>query len=148
VKSDVSTHLTLRFKYGNLTVLLFADELTAFSKIKEELLTILRDTQPNGLPPPPTSKSIERVSIPDFPEHVFLATPKNKNDLAEGWKEIDTTSADGAKECPKALGLKDADALAFVVAESTAEKPDFWVELPDVNALYPEDTEEMEVETQ
>lgn len=56
---------------------------------------------------------------------------------------IDTSSETGAKECPKSLGLKEADTLAFVIKSEGEETPEFYVSFSDLNALYPED-EEME----
>ena len=139
MKSDISTHLTLRFKHGNLTVFVFADELAPISQIKEDLLETLRDTNPDGLLPSPSSGSLKQIPLPKSADDIILGVPDNRNDLTEGWSELNTLSDKAAKGCPKSLGWRNADALAFVINEGGKAKVEFWVEFSDLNALYPEE---------
>jgi len=146
VTSDISTHLTLRFKHGNLTVFVFADELATISQIKQDLLETLRDTKPDGLLPSPSSNSSESIALPDSAEDIILGVPVNKNDLTEGWSEMESEEEDVNKECPKTLGLRNADALAFVINQGGKKKVEFWVEFSDLNALYPDEEEDVEMQ--
>lgn len=55
-------------------------------------------------------------------------------DAEKGWEELDIGAA-GMTESPRSLGLKEGAAIAFFVQ---GEKG-FWVDVPDLSELYPED---------
>lgn len=120
------TDWTLRFKHGKHTILLFADALTPFTKIKADLLTILRERYPQGLV---LSSSPDPKPIPESVNKVALGVPVDVYEPSKGWTELDTTSG-GLKECPKSLELKDGAVIAFAFLETDEEfsEPTFEVE--------------------
>lgn len=71
---------------------------------------------------------------------ITLGVPKDAYDLSKGWEELDIGGT-GIAETPRSLGLKDAAAIAFAFEgeEATDEGERFWVEMPDLEELYPED---------
>lgn len=131
------TAYTLRFKHGRLTILILAAPLTPFTTIISTLLTTLKERYPSGLP---TGNSpTEKISIPDNVLDVTLGVPKDSYDLSKGWEELDIGGT-GITETPRSLGLKDAAAIAFSFEgeEGMDEGEKFWVEMPDLEELYPE----------
>jgi hypothetical protein len=129
---------TLQFKYAKYTVLLFAEPLTPFITIKTNLLAILKERYPGGLL---RSDSSTPTKIPDSILDIVLGVPIDQYDPSKGWDELDTRGA-GIKESPKSLGLKDGSKLAMAFVEDGEDKEAkelFYVEYPDVEALYPED---------
>lgn len=116
------------------------------SEIKENLLKILRETHPEGLRHRTHTDATPNLTpLPKSAEDIILGAPDNKNDLSEGWTEIESED-DDSKECPKSLGLKNADALAFVISQGGKAKIEFWVEFSDLNALYPDEDEDVEMQ--
>jgi len=108
ISDDIeSTALTLRFKHGKQTILLFAQPLTPFTSLKEELLVVLRERYPKGLDTK-SDGGRSPVKIPDTIKDVRLGVPKDQFDWTKGWTELDTD------ESPKSLGVKDGGMLAFV----------------------------------
>jgi hypothetical protein len=100
--------------------------LKPFTKIKVELLDILRERYPEGLV---LSSCPNPKPIPESINKIALGVPIDNFDPSKGWREIDTTSGD-LKECPKSLGLKDGAVIAFAFLESDDEfgEPVFEVE--------------------
>jgi hypothetical protein len=131
--------LTLLFKYGKYTILLFAEPLTPFSTIKSNLLTTLKERYPEGLE---TSLSPNRIKIPDSILDIVLGVPKDIYDPSKGWDELNIRGG-GMKESPRSLGLKDGSQVAFAFVDENEEDKEakdlFHVEYSDVNALYPDD---------
>jgi len=134
-----ATALTLLFKYGKYTILLFAEPLMPFSTIKSNLLTTLKERYPQGLE---TSLSPNRAKLPDSILDIVLGVPKDTYDPSKGWDELNTRGA-GMKESPRSLGLKDGSQIAFAFVDEDKEDKEakdlFHVEYSDVNALYPDD---------
>jgi hypothetical protein len=135
------TDWTLRFKHGKHTVLLFANSLTPFTKVKADLLAVLRDRYPEGLL---VSTSPDPKPIPDSINNVALGVPIDVYDPRKGWTELDVTSG-GLKECPKTLGLKDGAIIAFAFLEKDEE---FGEPVFDVEWSSYEDNFDMEGETE
>jgi hypothetical protein len=131
--------LTLLFKYGRYTILLFAEPLTPFSTIKSNLLTTLKERYPDGLE---TSLSPNRIKIPNSILDIVLGVPKDIYDPTKGWDELNT-GAGGMTESPRSLNLKDGSQIAFGFVDEDEEDKEakdlFHVEYSDVNALYPDD---------
>jgi hypothetical protein len=138
-KEDIKpTAFTLRFKHGRHTVLLFAEPLTPFSTIKTDLLNILHERYPQGLP---SSASPTPTKIPTEILDMILGVPIDVYEPSKGWTEL-ATSGGGIKESPKSLGLKDGSvvAFAFVNGEDRAEKEgEFIVEWSSYEDQYPEE---------
>jgi len=127
------TALTLRFKHGKHTILLFAEPLTPFSTIKTELLNVLRERYPEGLP---SSTSPTPVTIPESILDLVLAVPIDIYEPSKGWTEL-ATRAGGIKETPKSLGLKDGGLLAFAFVGGKGEGDyDFAVEWSSYDEQY------------
>jgi hypothetical protein len=130
--------LTLHFKYSKYTVLLFAEPLTPFSTIKTNLLVILKERYPDGLS---RSDSPSPTKIPDSILDIVLGVPIDPYELSKGWDELDTRGG-GMIETPRSLGLKDGSKIAFAFVENDEDKEAkelFYVEYPDLDALYPEE---------
>lgn len=71
----------------------------------------------------------------------MLGVPVDPYEPSKGWDELDIR-AGGIKETPKSLGLKDGSKIAFAFTdgeEDKAAKELFYVEYPDLEALYPEE---------
>jgi len=139
-KGDIEPHtLTLRFKHGKHTILLFIDPLSTFAAIKTELLTVLRERYPSGLS---TSLSPTPIKIPDSQIDVIFGVPVDVYEPQKGWSEIDTSGGAAMRESPKSLGLKDGSVVAFAfVGEDQEETPEFHVEFSNVDELYPDEAE-------
>jgi hypothetical protein len=99
--------------------------LTPFSTLKDELLSILRERYPNGLPtptaiPPPnfsstsSTNSAKYIPIPSSILDVVLGIPTDENDPTKGWEELKLSVGGwGMKDSPKSLGLRDGSLIAF-----------------------------------
>ena len=144
-----STNWTLRFKHGRLTVLLFTEPLTPFSTLKDELLSVLRERYPKGLPKP--GEPNDYVSIPDSIDDVALAFPADQNDMSKGWKELELSGGKGGmKDSPKGKGLKDGGVLAFRFrseaededGEGEGDGEEFVVEWPSYDDNYGDQVQE------
>ena len=133
------TALTLCFKHGKQTILLFVDPLTTFPVIIKELLLTLRERYPGGLPTTLTGEPTF-TPIPESSVDVILGVPKDVYDIEKGWEELNIAGT-GLKETPKSLGLKDGAQLAFAFAESEVwtKTGTFHVEYSNLDELYPEE---------
>lgn len=113
--------------------------MTPFTTIKTELLEVLKERYPKGLE---TSKSPTPTKIPDSILDIVLGVQKDQYEPSKGWDELDTRDG-GIKESPKSLQLKDGVKIAFAFVgddEEDKEAEDlFYVEFPDIDALYPEE---------
>jgi len=71
-----------------------------------------------------------------------LGVQVEQYDPSKGWDELDTRGG-GMKETPRSLGLKDGTKIAFAFVDVDEEDKEakelFYVEYPDVAALYPEE---------
>ena len=129
--------MTLRFKFGRHTILLFAEPLTTFATIKSELLKTLHERYPEGLT---RTDQDEKVTIPSDTAEIILGVPNDQYDNTKGWTELDTDAGGGIKETPKSLSLKDGGMIAFAfVPEGDDQQPDFHVEFSNVDELYPDE---------
>lgn len=115
-----STNLTLTFKSANVTVLLYAEPLTPMNNLKEDLLEILGERYPAGLPSSSTSPSSAPIPHPSKISDVILGKPAGENDEGVQWEEICKTGA--MKDTPKSLGLGDGSSLAFAYRETYEEE--------------------------
>ncbi|OLN86595.1 hypothetical protein CCHL11_10134 [Colletotrichum chlorophyti] len=127
------TFLSVRFKYGAHTILMFVDGQQQFSEITAALLEVLHDRFPDGLTI--NHASPETTPLPDTDAQVAYALPVNSNDLAQGWKHIRVADDD----TPVAKGWKDGCAVAFSFA---TDEPEFVVDVPSLDDDL-EDEEEM-----
>ncbi|OTB01327.1 hypothetical protein M426DRAFT_221528 [Hypoxylon sp. CI-4A] len=103
--SDID--LSIRFKHGIHTILLFVDPTSSFVDIADELLGILRERYPKGLTG--STASSEKTQPPSDPEQVEFAIPKSATDLSQGWTPLDV----GKKVTPVSQGIKNNDIVAF-----------------------------------
>lgn len=127
-----ATNWTLSFKHENITILLYAEPLTPITSIKEELLSVLVDRYPSGLPqasPSTPSSEIaeETASIPhpSDPADIILGKKADDADEDAQWEEIDLGK--GSKGTPKGVGLKDGSCVAFAYKEAFDEEVGFVV---------------------
>jgi hypothetical protein len=130
-----ATDLTLLFKHGHHTILLFATPLTPFSTIKTELLTTLHERYSRGLP---SSTSPTPIVIPSSILDVVLGLPIDVYEPSKGWEEI-ISSGSSTKDTPKSLGLKDGSVLAFAFREGEGEgdgEAEFSVEWSSYDEQY------------
>ncbi len=117
---------TLRFKNHRTTILLYSQPDTSFRAIRQELLTMLKTTNPSG--------DLHGALIPSEADDVVLGIPKDAKDLQAGWNELEIPeqqleesgpAASGGRnkrklggeqstlDCPRGVGLKDGAVLAF-----------------------------------
>lgn len=79
----------LRFKLNRTTILLHVDAQQPFASVRAELLAALRATNPSGVL---TGLLRDGTPIdyplPETPEDIALAKPKDINDLNAGWETI------------------------------------------------------------
>ncbi|KAF8848288.1 hypothetical protein BDZ45DRAFT_681340 [Acephala macrosclerotiorum] len=130
-----STALTLRFKHGKHTILLFAESSTPFSTIKTNLLETLRERYPDGFP---VGKDQTKTEVPTDLTEIALAEPTDQYDLSKGWTELDIGGH--ITETPASLRLKDGAQLAFAFKWDEDAMPEFYVESPDLSELYGDDS--------
>ena len=129
----------LRFKQNRTTILLHLDPLQSLALVKQQLLTAIQETHPDG--------TLNGIPIPDLPSEIQLGRPRNINDLTAGFELIESndTSTNGAldgdvsgkgkgkasavpavrpkkdardpktqlKDCPQGAGLRDHGIVAF-----------------------------------
>lgn len=129
-----STALTLRFKHGVHTVLLFAESSTPFTTIKTDLLDVLRERYPDGIR---MGKTMTMTDIPTDIGDLALAEPTDQYDISKGWTELDIGGS--IRETPGSLKLKDGAILAFAFTTEEDTEAEFYVESPDLDALYGDD---------
>ncbi|KAI1812573.1 hypothetical protein GGS20DRAFT_557193 [Poronia punctata] len=119
------TDLSLRFKIGNQTIFLFVDPLESFLQTQHDLLDILKEVYPDGIPISATNT--KKMSIPEAASHIKLAVPKNPLDLNQGWKPLSLRPEDSATS----LGIKDNAIVAFVGSNNEElDSADFYVDVP------------------
>jgi len=118
---------TLRLKHHKTTILLHADGLQTLASLKKDLLSALRDRNPDNF---------HDLPIPKKSEDILLAKPVDPFDLEQGWDPLEDYT-DGEVEDPfnidedavmvnkpkakktlesenlKAYGVKDGAVLAF-----------------------------------
>ncbi|KUJ24431.1 uncharacterized protein LY89DRAFT_679575 [Mollisia scopiformis] len=129
-----STALTLRFKHGKHTVLLFAESSTPFTTIKTDLLEVLHERYPEGLP---MGKSKTMTEIPTDIADLALAEPADQYDISKGWTELDIGG--DIRETAGSMKLKDGAILSFAFTGDEDTAAEFFVDTPDLDALYGED---------
>ncbi|KAI0548917.1 hypothetical protein F4679DRAFT_289359 [Xylaria curta] len=120
------TDLSIRFKHGKHTILLFVDPMATFSHVQEELLDVLKERCPDGIG---TSGSLEKTELPNSASQIKFAVLKDKTDPTQGWKPL-TFELDDA---PVDKGFQDNMAVAFAIVEDDADEVDeatFEVEFP------------------
>lgn len=122
--------LSIRFKYGVHTILLFIDSNQKFSEISSNLLEILRERYPDGL----TINREEPDNLTPLPSQtgdmrIAYGAPVNPNDLTQGWRDVSAEDTD----TPLTIGLKNNTPLAFAFVpayEDELEQTDFVVDVP------------------
>ena len=123
--------MTLRFKQNIHTILLEVDELQKLSEVRAELLRALIETSPGG--------KFNGQNIPKNADHIKLGSAIDRNDLSKGYasltNELDEVSDSGKgkgkataskaktglasiKDCPKGVGLRNGDIVAFKFVDS------------------------------
>lgn len=132
--------MTLRFKHGKHTILIFADPLDTFETITSELLKVLHERYPEGLPTDEPETSLE---IPDDFRKVVLAGPNDPYDNSQGWKKLvkDEKNVDEnmMDESPRSLSIKDGGMIAFAFKAEGGARAEFKVEFSNVDELYPDE---------
>ena len=110
------------------------EPLTPFSSIKTDLLAILRERYPEGLP---NSASPTKTPIPESIHEVSLAVPIDSYEPEKGWTELATNPGD-IRESPRSLGLKDGALIAFAFIEGEGKNVglEFKVEWSSYEAEY------------
>jgi hypothetical protein len=79
----------LRFKLNRTTILLHVDAQQPFASIRAELLSALRATNPSGILTGTLRDGTPvEYPLPDNPEDIALAKPRDINDLNAGWETI------------------------------------------------------------
>ncbi|KAI0169984.1 hypothetical protein GGR52DRAFT_552459 [Hypoxylon sp. FL1284] len=119
--------LSIRFKHGIYTILLFVDPMKPFSDIAEELLETMQERYPAGLAASATSSS--KVALPESPQQIEFAAPKVPADLSQGWVPLNVE----ADDTPTSKGLKDNGVIAFAFRPADADEDHetvFEVDLP------------------
>lgn len=121
--------------------------MTPFSILKDELLSVLRERYPKGLPKP--TGPCEYLPVPDSVGDVALAVPVDQYDMTKGWEALELSDSKGKmKDSPKGRGLKDGGVLAFRFRSEDEDEDekgdgeDFVVEWPSYNDNYGEQVEQ------
>ncbi|KAI1419377.1 hypothetical protein F5Y12DRAFT_264542 [Xylaria sp. FL1777] len=130
--------LSIRFKHGKHTIFLFVDSMTTFSQIQEELLDILKEKYPKGIPT--SMRDPEKgIELPNEASQIKFAVLKNKTDPTQGWKALDFDSDDH----PVDKGFQDNMVVAFAIAtDDDADDVHFEVEFPSYDEEEVEETGE------
>ncbi|KAI1772113.1 hypothetical protein F4818DRAFT_188528 [Hypoxylon cercidicola] len=117
VRHDVlqDIDVSIRFKYGIHTILLFVDPMKPFSNIAEELLEIVQERYPTGLT---TSVMSPKTALPESPLQIEFAVPKVPIDLSQGWIPLNV----GEQDSPTSKGLKDNSVVAFAFKPVDADE--------------------------
>ncbi|KAH8679745.1 hypothetical protein BGZ60DRAFT_236456 [Tricladium varicosporioides] len=135
-----SSDMTLRFKHGKQTILIFADPLDTFETITSELLEALHERYPEGLPTDDPGTFLE---IPSDFNQVVLAGPNDPYDNSQGWKTLvrDEGNVDEnlMDESPRSMSIKDGGMIAFAFKAKGTTIPEFRVEFSNVDELYPDE---------
>ncbi|KAK3936222.1 hypothetical protein QBC46DRAFT_296657 [Diplogelasinospora grovesii] len=124
-----SPEITIRMKHGIHTIFMFVGLDDSFSKITDELLTILRDLYPDGLttsihPPKQTSVPASNTEV-----RVVYGLPKNLSNLSLGWERFDVKETDRPFDRSE---LRNNCSVAFTLigAGERDENAQFEVEIP------------------
>ncbi|GAB0137379.1 hypothetical protein EsDP_00005647 [Epichloe bromicola] len=125
--------ISVRFKHGIHTIYLFVEASAPMSDVSAELVNVLRDRYPGGLP-----TSIAPAKTTPLPSEPVLAYGllNVPNDPSRGWKRIKT--GDGEVNSPTKCGIKNNSIVAFTfVADHVDDEVLFEVEWPkDDDELY------------
>ncbi|KAK4646868.1 uncharacterized protein QC761_100860 [Podospora bellae-mahoneyi] len=114
VIDDSPTALTIILKHGITSVFLFASPSWTFEKLSANLLEVLRDRYPEGVPKSTEKESaITPIPTEDADVRVVFGTPRDADDYTRGFKKFDVSPEDtlGKK------GLKKVSTLAFALLE-------------------------------
>ncbi|KAI0839252.1 hypothetical protein F5Y06DRAFT_266355 [Hypoxylon sp. FL0890] len=133
----LDTDLSIRFKYGIHTIVLFVDPTKPFSDLADELLEILRARYPEGLSTS-TGLSSEKTKLPDDPSQIQFAVPKSPIDLSQGWNRLKL----GKKDTPVSKGIQDNSVIAFAFRPRDADEDfevEFEVDFPRFQDEYEEE---------
>ena len=117
------THLSLRFKHGLHTILLFVDPLQPISAMTTLLLDVLRERYPSG----ELTSTQGTMQIPAPGDDVELAYGRMRDpgDPSEGWTQLEVKASD----TPAKKGVRDGEALAFAVPGESGDA-EFVVDWP------------------
>lgn len=127
-------HVSVRFKYGIHTIYMFVDLTESMSKVKTDLLEMLRERYPSGLTI--RHDDPEKYQIPETDDnYLALGTLAIHNNPYAGWKKLKFEENDNAGK----VGLKKNSILAFTFVDEQSQEPLFLVEWP---AEEPEEEEE------
>lgn len=77
------------------------------------------------------------TDIPTDIADLALAEASDQYDISKGWTELDLGG--NIRESPASLRLKDGAVLAFAFTGDEDIAVDFYVEIPDLEALYGEE---------
>lgn len=124
--------ITIRFKHGTCTIFLFVDPMSTFPVVSKELLEILQERYPEGIP----SASKPATALPDDASQIAYAVPKSAADPAQGWKPLKV----GSSDTWVSKGLKNGAMVAFAFKDDDDEV-EFEVDFP----TYDDDMEEEEM---
>ncbi|KAI1138099.1 hypothetical protein F5Y05DRAFT_385184 [Hypoxylon sp. FL0543] len=128
--------LSVRFKYGVHTIVLFVDPTKPFSDLADELLEILRDRYPDGLTA--STLTSEKTELPDDPSQIQFALPKSPIDLSQGWTPLRV----GKKDTPASKRIQDNSVMAFAFGPRDADEDfevEFEVDFPQLQDEYDEE---------
>lgn len=107
---------------------MFVNPLQPFSKITDELLSILRERYPDGLHASRDSPVTTPVPAEDQQVHVSYAVLKTPSDPSQGWRNLCITG----DEKPVDKNIKNNSVVAFVLQgpADADDSPTFNVEFP------------------
>lgn len=110
---------------------MFVDPLAPFSKITDELLSILRERYPGGLHASRGSPATVPVPAEGQPVHIAYAVLKAPSDPTQGWRNLRITG----DEKPVDKNIKNNAVVAFVLRapEEADDNRVFDVEFPDLD---------------
>ncbi|KAK8065010.1 hypothetical protein PG997_011757 [Apiospora hydei] len=128
--------ITILFKHGACTVFLFVDPMSTFADVSSELLEVLQERYPEGIPiaprPAPTSADDNDeeakgpvTALPDDASQIAYALPKSASDPTQGWKPLKVGSSDTLVS----KGVKNGAMVAFAFKDDDGEV-DFEVHFP------------------
>ncbi|KAI2620484.1 hypothetical protein GGR54DRAFT_601270 [Hypoxylon sp. NC1633] len=110
--------LSVRFKYGIHTIVLFVDPESTFSNIAEELLEILRERYPRGLSA--ALANPKKTELPDDHLQIEFAKLKRPSNPSSGWIPLKA----GEKDTPATKEIKNNGTLAFAFRPQDAAEDD------------------------
>ncbi|KAK7936101.1 hypothetical protein PG985_001596 [Apiospora marii] len=124
--------ITIRFKHGTCTIFLFVDPMSTFADVSKELLEILQERYPQGIP----SASKSGIALPDDASQIAYAVSKSAADPTQGWKPLKV----GSSDTWVSKGLKNGAMVAFAFKDDDGEV-EFEVDFP----TYDDEMEEEEM---